>query len=106
MLTNLLDNALRHCEAGDHIKVLVSPAKVDGQLQVMVQDSGLGISDLDIPHIFDAHFKASNSVKGKGRNSGLGLAISKRIVELHGSELRVNSILGQGTEFSFNLASD
>ena len=105
VLTNLLDNALRHCEAGDSIKVLVSPAKVDGQLQVIVEDSGLGISDQDIPHIFDAHFKASNSVKGKGRNSGLGLAISKRIVELHGSELKVSSTLGKGTEFSFNLPS-
>jgi signal transduction histidine kinase len=103
VFTNLIDNALRHCQAGDRILVQVSPSDMADQLTVSVKDTGLGIAPQDLPLIFNAHFRAGNSVQGKGRNSGLGLAISKRIIELHGSELMVNSTLGKGTEFSFNL---
>jgi signal transduction histidine kinase len=103
VFTNLIDNALRHCKAGDHIKIEILPSVTAGQLSVSVKDTGFGIAEKDLPLIFDAHFRASNSVRGKGRNSGLGLAISKRIIELHGSRLRVSSQLGRGTEFSFDL---
>lgn len=103
VFTNLIDNALRHCKAGDHIKIEILPSVTVGQLSVSVKDTGFGIAEKDLPLIFDAHFRASNSVRGNGRNSGLGLAISKRIIELHGSRLRVSSQLGRGTEFSFDL---
>ena len=103
VFTNLIDNALRHCEAGDSINIQIVPSAIAGQLQVSVNDTGLGIAEEDIPLIFDTHFRACNSVRGKGLNSGLGLAISKRIIELHGSELSVSSTLGQGTQFSFDL---
>ena len=105
VITNIIENALRHCEAGDSINIEISPSQVAGHLSVSIKDTGLGIAEKDIPLIFDAHFKASNSVRGKGRNSGLGLAISKRIIELHGSELKVISALGEGTQFSFELKS-
>ena len=105
VFTNLIDNALRHCEAGDSIKIQIMPSSMTGHLNVSVKDTGLGIAEQDLPLIFDAHFRASNSVRGKGRNSGLGLAISKRIIELHGSELKVTSTLGKGTQFSFDLKS-
>jgi signal transduction histidine kinase len=105
VFTNLLDNALRHCKVGDSIKIIISPSTIIGQLNICITDTGLGMADEDLPYIFNAHFKASNSIRGKGRNSGLGLAISKRIVELHGSELRVKSTLGKGTQFSFELKS-
>jgi signal transduction histidine kinase len=105
VFTNLIDNALRHCEAGDSINIELLPSTVAGQVSVCVKDTGLGISEKDLPLIFDAHFKASNSVRANGRNSGLGLAISKRIIELHGSKLKVESTLGKGTQFSFDLKS-
>lgn len=105
VITNIIDNALRHCEAGDSINIEVLPSKIAGHFSVSIKDTGLGIAEKDLPFIFDAHFKASNSVCGKGRNSGLGLAISKRIIELHGSELNVISVLGEGTQFSFELRS-
>jgi signal transduction histidine kinase len=105
VFTNLIDNALRHCEAGDSITIQILPSDIEGKVSVSVKDSGLGIAEKDLPLIFDAHFKASNSVRANGRNSGLGLAISKRIVELHGSELKVKSTLGKGTQFSFDLKS-
>ena len=105
VITNIIDNALRHCEAGDSINIEVLPSKNAGHFSVSIKDTGLGIAEKDLPFIFDAHFKASNSVCGKGRNSGLGLAISKRIIELHGSELKVISVLGEGVQFSFELKS-
>ena len=105
VLTNLVDNALRHSEAGDSIKIRILPSTVFGHLNISIIDTGLGIAEEDLPYVFNAHFKASNSVRGKGRNSGLGLAISKRIIELHGSELKVSSKLGIGTQFSFDLQS-
>jgi signal transduction histidine kinase len=105
VITNIIDNALRHCEAGDSINIEVLPSKIAGHFSVSIKDTGLGIAEKDLPFIFDAHFKASNSVCGKGRNSGLGLAISKRIIELHGSELKVISVLGEGAQFSFELKS-
>jgi signal transduction histidine kinase len=105
VFTNLIDNALRHCLAGDSIKIQILPSDIVGQFNVSVTDSGLGIAKEDLSFIFDAHYKARNSVRGKGRNSGLGLAISKRIIELHDSELIVTSTLGKGTQFSFNLKS-
>lgn len=105
VFTNLIDNALRHCRAGDSIEINIKSSAIVGQLTLSVIDTGLGIAVQDLPLIFDAHFKASNSVRGKGLNSGLGLAISKRIIELHGSELKVTSTLGKGTQFSFDLHS-
>ena len=82
VFTNLIDNALRHCEAGDSITIQILPSDIEGKVSVCVKDSGLGIAEKDLPLIFDAHFRAVNSIRGKGRNSGLGLAISKRIIEL------------------------
>jgi signal transduction histidine kinase len=105
VFTNLIDNALRHCEVGDRINIDLLPSTVTGQVNVSVRDSGIGITENDLPLIFDAHFKASNSIRGIGQNNGLGLAISKRIIELHGSELKVTSTLGKGSQFSFDLKS-
>ncbi|CAA0084868.1 Sensor histidine kinase ResE [BD1-7 clade bacterium] len=102
VLTNLLNNAVRHCDCGGMVRVEFEP--VDAKhLRVIVADTGCGIPPDDLPHIFDPHYRASNSVKGKARNSGLGLAITRRIVELHGSEVAVESELNKGTRFSFVL---
>jgi len=105
VFSNLIDNAIRHCDAGNSVQVHIQPG--EGVMLVTVSDTGSGIPQTDLPHVFDAHFRAANSrdssVSEKGANSGLGLAISKRIIELHGSQLRVTSTLGQGTQFSFEL---
>jgi signal transduction histidine kinase len=103
VFTNLIDNAIRHCDAGDAVTIQFLP-EPDGIL-VSIVDTGSGIPSDELGHIFDAHFRASNSMNEKGNNSGLGLAISKRIIELHGSFLSVKSTLGQGSEFSFKLNS-
>lgn len=103
LLTNLLDNAIRHCRDGGRVKVLLE--RVDDGIKLSVEDNGVGIPDQDIAHIFEPHYKASNSIKSKGRSSGLGLAITRRLVELHDSAISVKSRLGEGTCFTFTLST-
>ncbi|MFT5759704.1 MAG: signal transduction histidine kinase [Alteromonadaceae bacterium] len=101
VLTNLVDNALRHCQPGDSIKIQLQPK--DNQLIISIADSGVGIPKEDVDHIFDAHFRAKNSVNGQQGNSGLGLAIVAKLLSLHHAKISVSSVLSQGTTFSFSL---
>ncbi|MDO6765663.1 cell wall metabolism sensor histidine kinase WalK [Agarivorans sp. 1_MG-2023] len=103
VFTNLLENSIRHCSDGDEIKVLISPAQQSDKLLITVSDTGTGIPADDLPHIFDAHYRAANRAKDKSSHGGLGLAIAKRIVQLHRSSISVESTLGEGTRFSFSL---
>ena len=109
VLINLIDNAVRHCGEGDQIKVCLQREKTGlgtnkSAVSIQIKDTGLGIPKEDLPHIFDAYYRARNSAKSKKGNSGLGLAISKKIIELHGAEILVESEEGKGTCFSFMLA--
>jgi signal transduction histidine kinase len=102
VLTNLIDNAIRHCSEGDYISIELKRRQSDSkEIEVVVKDTGLGIPVEDLPHIFDAYYRARNSAKSKKGNSGLGLAITKKIIELHGSAIHVESEEGSGTCFSF-----
>ncbi|WP_250656251.1 sensor histidine kinase [Alkalimarinus coralli] len=109
VFTNLVDNAIRHCSEGDSVGIDIS--RQGEQLQVSVTDTGSGISPEDIPHIFEAHYRGrtpdNQEQRGKHEraNSGLGLAITRRIIELHGSAIAVESEPGKGTSFSFCLNS-
>ena len=109
VLDNLLGNAFNHTIAGDTISIKVMQLNKDengaGAVQIQVQDSGSGISESDLPKIFDRFYQAQNKHR-KGKHAGLGLAIVKRIVALHGREIRVTSKLGEGTQFTFTLALD
>jgi signal transduction histidine kinase len=101
VFTNLVDNAIRHCQQDDRISIDIKHH--EKQLKVAVVDSGVGISEEDIPYVFDAHYRATNSAKGSRTNSGLGLAITQRIINLHHSCIQVESKLGEGTSFWFLL---
>lgn len=101
VITNLIDNAMRHSHEGGHIEVLFS--NVSKGMLVEVKDHGDGIPADEIDHIFDAHFRGKQSHLDKKGNSGLGLAITRRILALHGSEIAVRSTPGRETVFSFTL---
>lgn len=100
VLQNLVDNAIKFCQKGDTIKIELD-ASDPGSVEVRIIDSGAGISEKDLPHIFDRYFKSGVSAKHGG--TGLGLAIVKRIVELHGSTIKVQSRVNEGTSFTFEL---
>jgi len=101
VLDNLLGNAFNHTIAGDTIIIIVKQLK-DKELQIQVQDSGNGISESDLPKIFDRFYQAKNKHR-KGTHAGLGLAIAQQIVTLHKRQIKVKSKLGEGTQFTFTL---
>jgi signal transduction histidine kinase len=101
VLENLIGNALTHTSAGGSVRLGVT---VDGaQAQVHVSDTGCGIAKEDLPHVFERFYRVSNADWDKGAHAGLGLAITKSILDLHGSKLSVDSVLGVGTAFHFTL---
>lgn len=101
VFTNLIENALRHTPDGGSIVVNVK--KDSGFVSIQVSDNGIGIPEQDLPYIFDPHFKAGNSVRENTAHGGLGLAITKKLLELHEVKIRVASQLNKGTTFSFSL---
>ncbi|MBW8191536.1 HAMP domain-containing histidine kinase [Neiella marina] len=103
VFTNLIDNAIRHCANGDQIEVRL--AQQGDSIGIVVADTGCGIPEQDLPHIFEPHFRASNSATGKRIHSGLGLAITQRILQLHNALIEVRSEQDKGTEFRFKLAA-
>ncbi|NMP30199.1 HAMP domain-containing histidine kinase [Thalassotalea sp. M1531] len=103
ILTNLIENALRHTAQNGEITVQIT--KVNEKLKVSVVDTGSGIHQKDLAYIFDARYRASNAIGEKNKHAGLGLAISKRLSQILNSELSVYSELGKGSEFSLTLSA-
>jgi signal transduction histidine kinase len=103
VFVNLIENALRH--TSDHGRITVNLKRNASLVSVEVSDTGIGIPEQDLPFIFDPHFKAGNSVRENTAHGGLGLAITKRLLELHQAEINVRSALHKGTTFSFSLSS-
>lgn len=102
VFTNLVDNALRHCTAGD--EVAIKFRQEASVVCVEVVDTGSGIPEGELTQIFEPHYRATNA-RRQGPNSGLGLAITRRLLELHEATIEVSSELKQGTTFSFSLAA-
>ena len=98
---NLLRNAIAHTPAQGNIRLRFS--ETPSAVQVTVADTGSGISDQDIPHIFDRFYQSASQPQEKKESSGLGLAIVKRILDLHGCRIEVASQVDQGTRFNFEL---
>lgn len=101
VLTNLIDNALRHTYEGGEVRVIVDAD--EEVVRISVQDSGSGIPEEDLPFVFERFYKADKA-RTRGRSgTGLGLAIAKNIVEAHKGTITVHSKLGEGTTFTFTL---
>jgi PAS domain S-box-containing protein len=101
LLGNLVDNALRHTPAGGRVTIGIGGDA--SQVRVTVSDTGEGIAAEDLPGIFERYDRAAR-VGGTSGHAGLGLAIAQRIVALHGAQLDVRSVAGQGTRVSFALS--
>ncbi len=102
VLQNLIDNALQYTPAQGKVRINIKPQDASS-VSIAVNDTGQGISQEDLPHIFDRFYRSTH-VRRKSRGGlGLGLAIAKRIVELHGSTLEVRSEIGKGSRFLFTL---
>ena len=100
-LENPVGNALKHTPAGG--KVSISVQRSAAAVGVSVADTGPGIPREALPHIFDRFYKADQQDEQGNGSMGLGLAIAKRILELHSSKISVESKERQGTRFHFDL---
>jgi two-component system CheB/CheR fusion protein len=100
-LTNLVENAVNYTAVGGRVSVSTSQKK--SVVSIEVSDTGIGIQAGDVPHIFDAFYRASEAKSTLSTGSGLGLAIVKRIAELHGGSIVVESKPQQGSCFTLTL---
>jgi signal transduction histidine kinase len=102
VLENLIENALRHTPKGGNVGISLSADT--SKIQVKVADNGIGIPEDELPKIFDRFYRLEKYRESGGQhNAGLGLAIAKRIIALHGSKIIAESRSNQGTTFSFNI---
>jgi signal transduction histidine kinase len=100
VLANLVDNAIKYSPAGSEVKVTVA-AEDGGAAVITVSDAGVGISEADLPHIWDRLFRAERSRTAPGM--GLGLSFVQAIVEAHGGSVACHSSLNGGSVFSVRL---
>lgn len=100
-ISNLIDNAIRYTPEGGKVRIVTT--ETDDAVAVEIEDTGVGIPADDLPHIFERFYRVEKSRSKDPGRGGLGLAIAKKIFDLHGSTLDVRSILNQGTTFSFSL---
>ena len=98
---NLLENALRYTPSSGRVKL--SARFLSDEIEFRVQDSGPGISELDLPRIFDRFYRGDKSRSRQDGGSGLGLAISKSIIEAHGGRIWAESPIDEGTTIVFVL---
>jgi signal transduction histidine kinase len=101
ILLNLLFNALKFTPAGG--KVQVEARRETDELVLEVSDTGTGISEEQLPFIFDRFWQADTSSQRKYRGVGIGLALVKELVEIQGGKVAVTSEIGRGTEFTVRL---
>ena len=100
VFTNLLDNALKHSPSGG--KVTLAATASPGWVEVGVSDTGQGIPAEDLSRIFERFYQVDKS-RARRPGVGLGLTISKDIVEAHGGSLRAESVVGIGSRFVARL---
>ncbi|HEX7066171.1 MAG TPA: ATP-binding protein [Bacillales bacterium] len=100
---NLLDNAIRYTEQGT---ITISLRNLEGQkVLVVVEDTGIGIPEQDLPYIFERFYRVEKSRSREYGGTGLGLAIAKKLMELQGGTIRVTSVGGKGTRFELEFRS-
>jgi two-component system sensor histidine kinase BaeS len=100
VVNNLLSNALKFTPKGGSVEVAATRKSRD--IEISVRDTGIGISEEDLPFIFERFFRGGNGENG-AKGSGIGLTIAKELTEAHGGKIEVKSALNHGTEFTLRL---
>jgi two-component system phosphate regulon sensor histidine kinase PhoR len=100
ILLNLTSNAIKYNRPNGN--VIITGSFTDTELTITIQDTGLGIPDDSIPHLFEKFYRVREH-EGKASGTGLGLSICKQIVQGHNGRIEVKSKMGVGTSFSVHL---
>jgi signal transduction histidine kinase len=101
LLLIVVENAVKYTPQGG--KIAMSLANGWGSARIEIRDSGIGISEKDLPHIFERFYRADQARSRESGGSGLGLAIARWIVDLHGGLIEAESKLGSGSIFRISL---
>ena len=101
VIDNLLSNALRYTNSGGNVKVKLQSS--DEKIFIEVNDTGIGISEKDLPNIFERFYRADESRARVTGGSGVGLAIVKASVEAHNGTITATSVKGEGSSFKISL---
>ena len=104
VMANLLDNALKYTQSGSRISLTVKPHPDLRGIEIKVADTGIGITEKDLPHIFERYYRADKSRFGPG--AGLGLTLVQGIVKAHGGSVTVESAPEEGSVFHVFLPYD
>ncbi len=104
VFVNLLDNSVKFSKAGDTVRMRGS-RRDDEDVEFVVEDTGAGMAEEDIPFIFSPFFQTEASIRRTHSGLGLGLSMAKNIIELHGGTIAVESRLGEGTRVTVALPS-
>jgi two-component system, OmpR family, sensor kinase len=103
VFVNLIDNAIRYNRSGGFVRITLAE-QTESRVVIEVEDSGLGISESDLPKVFDRFYRVDPSRSQNQQGCGLGLSIAKRIVELHRGSMGIRSELGKGTTISLSFS--
>lgn len=108
IVSNLVSNASKYSPSGSEVMLRLAPAQEEGFLQVSVIDHGPGISAEDQARLFDPFFRTASANLSRVKGTGLGLYITRSLVELHGGRIWLDSVPGQGSSFhvTFHVADE
>lgn len=101
VISNLLNNAVKYC--GEDKQIIIEPHKLRGKLRIEISDHGNGIAPEELSHVWERYYKSSTHHVRPTDGSGLGLSIVREILTLHNADYGVESKLGEGTTFWFEL---
>jgi two-component system phosphate regulon sensor histidine kinase PhoR len=103
-VVNLLDNAVKYSDPEKQVRILARA--VDHELQIQVQDHGIGIEKKHLPRLFERFYRVDKARSRALGGTGLGLAIVKHIAQVHGGHVTVDSRVGEGSRFTIHLPRD
>jgi len=99
VVTNLITNAINYTPADGTIQIAIQPVPAENYVEIQVSDTGVGIAAEHLPHIFQPFYRVVSHVDG----TGLGLSIARQIAHMHGGDIRVETVVGEGSTFTLSL---
>ena len=101
MVWNVVQNAIKYTQPGGEVKISIQ--EKEDTVLLTIQDNGIGISEDDLPLIFNRFYRVDKARSRQERGTGLGLSICKFIVDAHEGDIEIGSKLGEGTKFKISL---